>query len=782
MFEHRSFGTHLKLSVHGASHAPELGFTLENFPAAFPVNTAELRNFMERRAPGRDALSTARRESDAVEFRAGVMNGVTTGGTIVGAIANADFRPGDYGNERTIPRPGHADFGQWVEFGRIPTGGGANSGRLTAALCAAGGLCRQWLTRRGISVTANVAAIGGCVEGREQIIARARDEGDSVGGTVVCEVTGLRPGLGGALFAGVESELSAAIFAIPGVKGVAFGNGFAASSSIGSENNDPFVVADGQVRTESNRHGGILGGRTSGLPLVFTVAFKPTPTIFKPLPSVDLATMTAAVCAMKGRHDPCLVRRAVPVVEAMAAFVLMDLILATEAAVPRIVLTLTGRTLAEAHEQLAQHRMFCDGIELRVDLLQEGERAHVEGFLATVGLPTIVTFRRASDGGAFEGAEAERVAFFRGLLASSVLDRGEFFVDFEDDFRSDELASAARTRHVRIVRSVHCFDGPVGDVAACCRRLVAGTDEIAKVAFMPRSCADVCQMFRDVRDLDVPHVVCAMGALGIASRVLAAQTGSLWTYASAGGLEGLGHLTPFDLVRTYRLRTATRGFALYGVTGWPLKATRSPELHNAAFLASDRDAVMAPFPAETAAEVVAAIRLVGLRGLAVTIPHKESVMPLLDEISPDAQAIGAVNTIAVRDGRLVGFNTDADGFAEALMHFLGGENLNGRRVAVLGSGGAAKAVVFALKRLGARVEVFHRQTPGPGFDVLVNATPVDPIPDYTFSGAEAVYDLVYLPEETPLIARAKAAGCRTENGFSMLVAQARRQREIWGQS
>jgi len=330
MFEERPFGSFLKLVVTGQSHAPCLTFRLSNFPSGFVLDAAALAAFMERRAPGRDALSTARHETDAVTFVSGLVDYVTDGTQLVGRIANADQRPDDYGAQRTVPRPGHADYGQWAERGTIPTGGGENSGRLTAALCAAGGLCLQYLAARGIRIAAEIDSIGGKAEGFEAAIAAAKADGDSVGGTVRCVATGLPAGIGGALFAGVESELSAALFAIPGLKGVEFGNGFAAAALRGSENNDPFVVEDGTVRTHGNNHGGVLGGRTTGMPLVFRVAFKPTPTIFKPQPSVDLVTMTSVACVAKGRHDPCIVRRAVPVVEAVTAFVLADLILGRE--------------------------------------------------------------------------------------------------------------------------------------------------------------------------------------------------------------------------------------------------------------------------------------------------------------------------------------------------------------------------------------------------------------------------------------------------------------------
>ena len=770
-------------------------FSLENFPAGLKVDNGEIAKFMERRAPGRDKLSTARRETDEVVWRGGfAADGTTTGETIVGEIANRDMRPGDYGAERTIPRPGHADFGQWIEMGRIPTGGGKNSGRLTAPLCAAGALCLLELARRGIYVDAAVESVRGKTVAHEMIseIERAKKMGDSVGGTILCSVYGIPPGLGGPLFEGLESGISAALFGIPGVKSVAFGcRGDQVSSMRGSAYNDAFVVKNGLVGS-SMRQGGIMGGRTYGMPVMFTVAMRPTPTVFKPQVSVDLATMKPAKCVMKGRHDPSIVRRAVPVVEAVTAFAVLDAILAEESEHLKICLTLTGKTLEEDIEQYRSQRYFTDMVELRVDLLKKSERAKAAEFPTMLAkeamwkVPIVLTFRKQCDGGAFSGKEEERVKFFEKILAHKNLSRrrGDAeicfdYVDFEEGFGGEKLLKLAHSVGAKVVRSLHKFDGPVKNLAAKLRELGKSGD-IAKVAFMPRNLRDVSNLFDLVSrsPFPVPHVVCAMGLTGFPTRALAGRLGSLWAYASVGGLSELGHVTPFDLVRDYRFRSVTKDAALYGVTGWPLKKTRSPEINNAAFAAEDQDAVMVPFPSETPAAALRFMNALGLRGMAVTIPHKRGIMPLLDRIDPFARKVGAVNTV-VRDGaRLVGCNTDVKGFAEALRAFAG--ELRGRKVALLGDGGAAQAVKVALKTLGARFKVFHRETPPQGFDVIVNATPVDPIPDYEFTGRELVYDLVYVPEVTPLMARAAAAGCRVENGFSMLQAQAAEQRRIWG--
>ena len=780
----------LKLDIRGASHARKMTFSIENFPAGLRVDAKKLAEFMERRAPGRDALSTARREADEVVWRGGfAADGTTTGETIVGEIANRDARPGDYGRERTIPRPGHADFGQWIEFGRIPTGGGKNSGRLTAPLCAAGALCLQWLERRGIYVNAAVESVRGKTAAHEMIseIERAKKRGDSVGGTIVCEVKGLPPGIGGSLEHGVESSLSSALFAIPGVRGVEFGTGFEdARTRFGSEANDAFAVKNGIVATKTNRQGGIMGGRTNGSAVVFHLAIRPTPTVYVEQESVDLATMTPARLSMKGRHDPCIVRRAVPVVEAATAFAVMDAILADEAAHPRICLTLTGKTLEEDLAQYESQRYFADMVELRVDLLKKDERAKVGEFPAMLAksspwkVPVVLTFRRVCDGGAFKGGETERAKFFEKVLAAKNAKdaKGGFdYVDFEEGFGGEKLLKLAHAAGAKVVRSLHKFDGPVKNLGAKLREL-GKTGDIAKVAFMPRNLGEVAGVFGGLSPKPAgSHVICAMGAQGLATRVLAGRLGSKWTYASVGGLEGIGHATPAELVRDYRIRSTTPTAALFGVTGWPLQKTRSPEINNAAFAAEDEDAVMVSFPSKTAREALAFMKAMGMKGMAVTIPHKRAIMPLLDRVDKFAKKVGAVNTVANENGKYVGYNTDVAGFAEALAAFAG--DLRGKTVAVLGDGGAAQAVKAALTMLGAHFRVFHRETPPPGFDVLVNATPVDPIPKYAFSGHELVYDLRYVPETTPLMARAAAAGCRVENGFSMLLAQAREQRRIW---
>jgi len=554
-------GRKLRLEVYGESHAPLIGMRLEGLPSGIAVDIQSLQSFMERRAPGRDKFSTSRREPDIPEFTGGLKNGVTTGEPLEAIIRNTDTRSGDY--ERSVPRPGHADFPSWVKTGRIPPGGGSNSGRMTAAMCIAGGICLQELARRGISVNARVLSVGD--------VAAAKAEGDSVGGAVECEVTGLPVGLGGSMFDGIDGAIAHVVFGIPGVKGIEFGNGFASCGLKGSENNDPFTIKDGNVVTLTNNHGGVLGGMTSGMTLVFRVALKPTPSIYKNQKSVDLKTMEPVEFQVRGRHDPCIAMRAVPVVEALTAFAILDAILADEAERPRICLTLTGKTLVEDIAQFKSQRYFADMVELRVDLLKKSERAKVGEFPKMLAkavhwkVPLILTFRRSIDGGAFEGKEEERLRFFEKLLSTfrtpsartpraSRASRPKLpsfdFIDLEEGFGGADLLNLAHSSGLKVVRSIHKFDGPVKNIKAKLRAL-ANEGDIAKIAFMPRTPRDVNRLLSTVPCSlsPVPYVVIAMGELGLSTRINAARFGSKWTYASVGGLAKLGHLSPYELVK-----------------------------------------------------------------------------------------------------------------------------------------------------------------------------------------------------------------------------------------
>lgn len=351
-----TYGENLKLSIFGQSHSPAIGMVLDGIPAGLPVDTQRLQEFLNRRAPGQNDYSTPRREEDSPEFLGGILDGFTCGAPIAAVIRNRNTRSGDYANLRDCPRPGHADYTAQIKYGGFQdyAGGGHFSGRLTAPLCIAGGLCKQWLEERGIRIGARIAAIAGETdeidldplhpqldligkdfpvfspasgERMRAKIAQARTEGDSVGGVVECFITALPAGLGEPMFGGVESRIAQIVYGIPAVKSVDFGAGYACAYMRGSQCNDAFTVENGTVRTLTNHSGGILGGITTGMPVIFQAAFKPTPSISRPQQSVSLSQPQIQELSVKGRHDPCIVPRAVPVVEAAAAIAIFDLIL-----------------------------------------------------------------------------------------------------------------------------------------------------------------------------------------------------------------------------------------------------------------------------------------------------------------------------------------------------------------------------------------------------------------------------------------------------------------------
>ena len=346
------WGRNLTITVFGQSHAEAIGVVVDGLPAGLLIDTEEVQEFMKRRAAG-GAFATARVEADVPEFVSGLVDGVTCGAPITALIRNTNVRSGDYSELRDHPRPSHADYPASVRFDGANDirGGGQFSGRLTAALCVAGAICLQFLKTKGITIGAHIASVGNVRDkafdlvnvsasdfatdnfpvldeqakaAMQAVIAAARDDGDSVGGTIECAAVGLPAGIGDPLFDGLENRISSIVFGIPAVKGIEFGNGFAATELKGSENNDAYYYDGDAVKTQTNRHGGILGGISTGMPLVFKVAIKPTPSIAKEQQTVELSSKTAYTLAIKGRHDPCIVPRAVPCVEAALAIALAD--------------------------------------------------------------------------------------------------------------------------------------------------------------------------------------------------------------------------------------------------------------------------------------------------------------------------------------------------------------------------------------------------------------------------------------------------------------------------
>ena len=351
-----SFGRYLHFTVFGQSHSPAIGVTIEGLPAGFSIDMDKLQAFMDRRAPGLTPFSTSRKETDRPIFLSGLVGNKTCGAPVTAIIENTDVRSQDYSNLVDCPRPGHADYTAQMKYHghQDSAGGGHFSGRLTAPLCAVGGICLQILEEQGIFVGAHIASVGTVGDPRfdpagvsiPQLLAlqkmsfpvldedagarmkasilEIKQQGNSLGGTIECAAVGLPAGLGDPMFDGMENRISQAVFAIPGVRGIEFGSGFAATTMTGSRHNDPFLLKNGDIVTKSNHHGGILGGITSGMPLIFRVAVKPTSSIATPQSSVSFSMGKAMTLTVTGRHDPCIVPRAVPCVEAAAAVSIFD--------------------------------------------------------------------------------------------------------------------------------------------------------------------------------------------------------------------------------------------------------------------------------------------------------------------------------------------------------------------------------------------------------------------------------------------------------------------------
>lgn len=350
------FGVRFRIGIFGSSHGPCIGAKVEGCPAGSKISEAVIQAELDRRSPGKGPISTPRKERDRLEIMSGIRNGRATGGPIVGLVKNQDTDSSAYDVFLRVPRPGHADFPAAVKYGghHDHRGGGQFSGRMTAGMVIGGAIARQVLERKGISLVAQTVQIGGITlkkavpfsvaeklartsavgcadrataERMVEEILRAHEQKDSVGGVVKCTIVGLPVGVGEPFFGSIESVMSAMMFSIPGVKGVEFGSGFGAAASRGSQNNDQYMFKNGRIQTKTNNAGGILGGLSNGMPVEFAVAFKPTSSIARPQMSVDIVDRKPVELEIKGRHDPCIVPRAVPVVENSAAAVILDLML-----------------------------------------------------------------------------------------------------------------------------------------------------------------------------------------------------------------------------------------------------------------------------------------------------------------------------------------------------------------------------------------------------------------------------------------------------------------------
>lgn len=492
---------------------------------------------------------------------------------------------------------------------------------------------------------------------------------------------------------------------------------------------------------------------------------------------------------------------------------------------PLLCLCLTGSTVAEDLALIEKYREYIDLVELRVDFLDEDERLEIRDFPSMAKLPCILTIRRTVDGGKFAEGEGARSMLFARALAFANEDKTKNFayVDFEDDFHISSLQDAALAYGTKIIRSFHDMNNPVKNIAEKLRSMRVSQFEIPKIAFMPHSLQDVINLYNEMKDFkDSDQIVCAMGSLGFPTRILAGRFHSYLTYTSpaelSNNLSEIGHTDPKTLEEIYHFHEINEHTQLFGITGFPLKYTSSPKIHNANFKHKRMNAVYIPFKAEKAGEAFKFADELGIKGFSVTIPHKEEIMKYLFSYDKKVEKIGACNTVINDDGLYLGYNTDCTGFSKALLEFTGLKNLKKLRVSIIGAGGASKAVAYAVKELGGKACVFNRTLSKAralaekfGFeyaplnsdsntliqkysDIIIQTTSIgmgseepsnetnDPLWFYDFKGTELLYDIVYEPEMTPIMKRAKEAGCHVHNGFTMLKYQGEEQFKLFRQA
>ncbi len=352
-----TYGDKIKISVFGESHGNGIGVVIDGLPAGVKIDMDKVLVQMSRRAPGKDSTATPRKESDLPKVLSGMLGDTLTGAPLCAVIENTNTRSGDYGNLLDCPRPGHSDYAAYVKYtgANDIRGGGHFSGRLTAPIVFAGSICRQILAQKGIKIAAHINSIGNVSDepfnpisiddamidrlnassfalidnsAEEKMRAEVNDarmDLDSIGGTIECAVTGIEAGIGEPMFDGVEGVIAKAVFGVPAIKGIEFGKGFELSQMRGSQSNDAFRYRDGKVATETNNCGGILGGITNGMPIIFRAAVKPTPSIAQKQKTVNLQKKENSELEVHGRHDPCIVPRAVPVIEAVTAIAIANL-------------------------------------------------------------------------------------------------------------------------------------------------------------------------------------------------------------------------------------------------------------------------------------------------------------------------------------------------------------------------------------------------------------------------------------------------------------------------
>jgi 3-dehydroquinate dehydratase/shikimate dehydrogenase len=480
---------------------------------------------------------------------------------------------------------------------------------------------------------------------------------------------------------------------------------------------------------------------------------------------------------------------------------------------------MTAKTLGRDLEILDKYRKYADMAELRVDCLDADERLLMRRFPERAGMPVILTIRRDIDGGCFIGGEGARISLMARGLAYAETDRRRNFayLDMEEDLNVPSLEEAARTFGTRIIRSYHNIKGTDADLSAKIRSMRRSGDEIVKIAVMSNSTRDVLNLLCAGKECqEQEKILISMGHHGVYSRILAEQFGSMLSYSSAlfetdAPPAAPGQIDVREMASLYHFRSISKNTQIYGVLGYPLKATGSPHFFNTVFEMEGNNAVYVPFPADSITDFMEIAKELNVEGISVTVPYKEAIVPLLDFQSEGVRTIGACNTLTLTPQGWLGTNTDTHGFSDSLLAFLSKSNFKRQRVTVIGAGGAARAVIFELHRLGAKVLILNRtvhkarRLAAPykfawgGLDeqgiekmekyrdIIIQTTPAgmegietndsadDPAAMYNFCGREEVMDLVYKPKLTTFLKRAANAGCNVQNGYDMLIRQARYQ-------
>ncbi|MDR0301067.1 MAG: type I 3-dehydroquinate dehydratase [Treponema sp.] len=476
----------------------------------------------------------------------------------------------------------------------------------------------------------------------------------------------------------------------------------------------------------------------------------------------------------------------------------------------KICLCLTAKTIERNLEILNKYRKFTDVAELRVDCLDPDERLHIRRFPEIANLPVILTIRRDSDGGHFTGGEGARIRLLARGLAFANADRRKNFayVDIEEDLNVPSLEEAARTFGTRIIRSYHNMDGIIDDIPAKINSMKHVGDEIVKVAVKTNSTKDVIQVFRAAKGCNIQDkIIICMGHYGFYSRILSEKFGSIMTYSSALSETvtpgAAWQLDVQELNELYHFRKITNKTKVYGIVGYPLEASVSPGAFNTAFGIENTNAVYIPFPSDSINDLLELAGELEIQGLAVTVPFKEAVVPVLTRGSEAVHSIGACNVMYRSPDGWFGDNTDSTGFSTAILGFIGKKNLKRKKITVIGAGGMARAIAAEIFRIGGKALILNRTVHKARniaslynfrwggldehgiklidkfSDIIIQATSVgmegyedfDPLELYRFSGKEAVMDLVYCPAQTPFLKRAAAAGCKTINGYGVVISQ-----------